>query len=64
LKKKARNIYKWLKNENECSYDQLTQFYIDFVDKETCNKYNEKMPSNPLNHKIAFTWSNKPCYNR
>ena len=37
---------------------------IDFVDKETCDNYNNKMPSDPLNRKITFTWSNKPCYNR
>ena len=52
-------------NNNECKYNTnklgSCQHYnfecIDFVDKETCNKYNEKMP-------IAFKWSNKPCYNR
>jgi hypothetical protein len=32
-------IYKWLKNENECTYDQLTQFYIVFVVPVDSNKY-------------------------
>jgi len=59
-------------NNNECKNDTnilgSCQHYnfecIDFVDKETCNKYNEQMPPDPLNRKITFNWSNKPCYNR
>ena len=59
-------------NNNNCNNDTnilgSCQHYnfecIDFVDKETCNKYNDKMPPDPLNRKINFTWSNKPCYNR
>jgi hypothetical protein len=59
-------------NNNECKDDTTKlgscQHYnfecIDFIDKETCDKYNEKMPPDPLNRKFAFTWSNKPCYNK
>jgi hypothetical protein len=59
-------------NNNECKNDTTKlgscKHYnfecIDFVDKETCDKYNDQMPPDPLNRKITFTWSNKPCYNR
>ena len=59
-------------DNNECKNDTnklgSCQHYdfecIDFVDKETCDTYNERMPKDPLNRKIGFTWSNKPCYNR
>lgn len=59
-------------NNDQCKNDNNTlgscQHYnfecIDFVDKETCNNYNDKMPPDPLNRKITFTWSKKPCYNR
>jgi len=37
---------------------------IDFIDEDTCNNYNNKIPSDPLNRKINLSWSNKPCYNR
>lgn len=59
-------------NNNECKDESKIlgscQHYnfecIDFVDEKTCNNYNEKMPDDPLNRKIHFTWYNKPCYNR
>jgi hypothetical protein len=37
---------------------------IDFIDEETCNNYNNKIPTDPLNRNIGLIWSNKPCYNR
>ena len=59
-------------NNNECKNDTTKlgscQHYnfecVDFIDRETCNKYNKLMPSTRLNRNITFTWSNKPCYNR
>lgn len=59
-------------DNSECKNDNTTlgscQHHdfecIDFVDKNTCDKYNEMMPIDPLNRKIQFTWSNKPCYNK
>ena len=59
-------------DNNECKNDNTKlgscQHYdfecIDFVDEETCDIYNEKMPRDPLNRKINFVWSNKPCYNK
>jgi 5-methylcytosine-specific restriction protein B len=32
-------MYKWLKNETECDYDKLTQFYVDFFVPADSNKY-------------------------
>jgi hypothetical protein len=37
---------------------------IDFVDKQTCDSYNSRMPPDPLNRKITYNWSSKPCYNK
>ena len=34
-----QSIYKWLKNEPSCTYDQLTQFYCDFETNSESNKY-------------------------
>jgi 5-methylcytosine-specific restriction protein B len=34
-----QDMYKWIKNENKCTYDQLTKFYRDFIGDEILNKY-------------------------
>ena len=37
---------------------------IDFVSKDKCNEYNNRMPPDPLNRKITFEWQKTPCYQK
>ena len=37
---------------------------IDFIDKDTCNSYNDKIILNPQNRSIYYKWDSKPCYSK
>jgi hypothetical protein len=37
---------------------------IDFVSKNKCDEYNNRIPPDPQKRKITFNWNQKPCYNR
>lgn len=37
---------------------------IDFVSKDTCDAYNNRMPVDRLNRKLSYNWHPVPCYNR
>jgi len=37
---------------------------IDFTSKDKCDEYNNKMPPDPQQRKITYSWSKKPCYNK
>ena len=59
-------------NNEECKDDSKIlgscQHYnfecIDFVSKDTCDEYNNRIPADKLNRKIAYNWKELPCYNR
>lgn len=37
---------------------------IDFTTKDKCYEYNNRMPPDPQNRKITFSWNQKPCFMR
>tara|TARA_B110000971_G_C20011926_1_gene502004 strand:- start:482 stop:1063 length:582 start_codon:yes stop_codon:yes gene_type:complete len=37
---------------------------IDFVSKDKCYEYNNRMPPDPQKRKITFNWNQKPCFMR
>lgn len=49
-------MYKWLKNENYCSYDQLQQFYLNFKVPAELNKYKAFGSSISVFHIEYLRW--------